>query len=341
MPWVIDPAVDPPRSLHLVRPFLLSENREKGKRIDFIGSIAFGDDVSNLNLQRLSHFLAVVESGSLGRAAKVVNLSQPALTKSIRKLESELGFTLFDRAGSLTLTSLGHEFLDRARHLVGQAGDLEREMILLRGGQIGTLKVVCGATMAETHLAPALATLVQRHPGLRIEARVGDFQELPALLRDRQIDIGIGEYSAVEHEPDLTILPLPPQEVVFVCRPGHPLDRPQGGPVTLAEFFHYPLVATGLPGWAVRWLRQHHPERAGTEGLSVTCNHFPLLKTIIARSDAVSGMPAGVARPEMEAGLLVPIRLESPPLVNRGGVIHLRDRSLSPAARLLVEALGI
>ena len=318
---------------------ILTEETEHEKGIEFIGCIAFGDAVSNLNLQRLSHFLAVVDSGSLGRASRVVKLSQPALTKSIRKLESELGFALFDRAGSLELTGLGREFLDRARHLVGQAGDLEREICLLRGGQIGTLKVACGATMAETHLAPALATLVQRHSGLRVEARVGDFRELPALLRSRQIDLGIGEYSAIELESDLKILPLPPQDVVFVCRPGHPLDRRPGRLVTLAEFFAYPLVATGLPDWAVRWLRQHHPEKAGSESLTVTCNHFPLLKTVIARTDAVSGMPEGVARPELEAGTLIRIRLESPPLVNQAGIIHLNDRTLSPAARLLMDVM--
>ena len=173
----------------------------------------------------------------------------------------------------------------------------------------------------------------------RVEARVGDFRELPAGLRSRQIDLGVGEYSAIELESDLKIFPLAPQEVVFVCRPGHPLDRRPGRLVTLAEFFAYPLVATGLPDWAVRWLRQHHPEKAGRESLTVTCNHFPLLKTVIARTDAVSGMPEGVARPELEAGTLIRIRLESPPLVNQAGIIHLNDRTLSPAARLLMEVM--
>lgn len=296
--------------------------------------------MSELNLQRLSHFVAVVKAGSLGKAAKAIHLTQPALSKSIQKLEEEMGFDLFDRlSGSLALTPLGQEFFLRVEKLRAGALDVQREMELLRGGQIGDLKIFCGATVSETVMAGALASLVSHHPGMRIDVQVGDLHEIPGLLRTRQIDLGIGEYTAFLEDADLATITLPPQPVVFVCRSGHPLMKKRRRRVAVADFFAFPVVATVLPQWAIQWLNENHPSRAGKEIVAVSCNHYSLLKSILSRTDAVSGVPEGVVRAELDAGTLVQIPLDAPPLVNLAGIIHLRDRSLSTAARLMVDAL--
>jgi DNA-binding transcriptional LysR family regulator len=292
-----------------------------------------------INLQRVSHFLLVVDHGSLGKAAAKSRLTQPALTKSIAKLEEELGTELFDRSASFRLNAFGRSFLPRARELVAQAFTIEREVDLLRGGRIGKLRVFCGPTVAETVIAPALSRLVDRNPDLRIEIEVGDFHRIPDLLRESRIDLGVGEISKFTADPDLAIAPLPPEEIVFVCRSGHPLVRHDGTPVALDDFFSYPLVATELPEWAVRWLEAHHPGKTARDVLTLSSNNYFILKSVLATTDGVSGLPAGVVRRELDAGLFSRLHLETPPLKNFAGVIHLKDRTLSAAARLFVDAL--
>ena len=293
-----------------------------------------------MNLQRMSHFLAVVEAGSMGRAAKMVSLTQPALSKSIQKLEDQLGFSLFDRmGGSLTLTPLGSEYRNRAYALATHALEMEREMEHLRAGRIGVIKVYCGATVAETEMPAALSRLVNNHPEVHVEVQVGDIKDMPDLLRSRQIDFGVGEYINVLDQADLATIPLKPQEIVFVCRSGHPLTESRRRRIATADFFSYPLVATGLPTWAAQWLREHHPDHSRKELLSVRCNHYPLLKSILLQSNAVSGVPEGVVRTELEAGTMVKLALDAPALVNRPGILHLRNRQLSPAAQNLIAVL--
>lgn len=288
----------------------------------------------------MSHFLAVVEAGSMGRAAKMVSLTQPALTKSIQKLEDQLGFALFDRiGGSLTLTPLGNDYRDRAYALASHALQMECEMQQLRAGKVGVIKVFCGATVAETEMPAVLSRLVNNHPEVHVEVQVGDIKAMPDLLRTRQIDFGVGEYTNLASQADLATIPLKTQEIVFVCRSGHPLLESRRRSIATADFFSYPLVATGLPGWAVQWLRENHPDQKGEELLTVRCNHYPLLKSILLESNAVSGIPEGVVRAELEAGSLVKLPLDAPALVNRPGIIHLRNRQLSPAAQNLIADL--
>lgn len=124
-----------------------------------------------------------------------------------------------------------------------------------------------------------------------------------------------------------------------MCRSGHPLAKKRRKFVPLEEFFSYPLVATFLPGWAVRWMRENHPEALDQDGLTISCNHFAVTRAVVTQSDAVTGIPEGVVRQDLEAGTLKRIPLDTPPLFNKAGVISLRERALSPPAEYLIEAL--
>lgn len=292
-----------------------------------------------LNLKRLAQFVMVADSVSLSAAARRIGMSQSALTQSIRTLEEEIGFELFDREHGFSLTAVGNDFLDRARELVARARVLEFDANLLRTGHAGSLNVLCGTTMAETLVPPALAQIARERPHFRVKLQVREIGDAPALLRSRQIDLAVIEYTLFEQEPDLRIVPLPPQEIVFVCRSGHPLAQKRRKFVPLEEFFSYPLVATFLPGWAVQWMRENHPEGLDQDGLTISCNHFAVLRAVVKQSDAVTGIPERVVRQDLEAGTLTRIRLDTPPLSNQAGVVFLRERALSPAAQYLVEAL--
>lgn len=295
--------------------------------------------MATFDLKRLRQFVAVTESKSLSSAAREMGISQSTLTQSIRALEDGLGFELFDREKGFSLTPLGGDFLPQVQALLQVADDTEHEADLLCSGEAGSLKMVCGTTMAETMIPPAMARIARERPGLRIDLQVGDVREVPSLLRKRLIDLAVVEYTLFEHEPDLKIIPLPDQEVVFVCRSGHPLTRKRRKLVSFDEFFSFPLVASFLPDWAVRWMQANHPGGLAKDGLTISCNHFTILRAIVAQSDAVTGIPEPVVRRELEEGTLVKIRLETPPLKNQAGVVFLRERRLSPSAEYLVKIL--
>lgn len=292
------------------------------------------------NLHRLSHFLAVSEAQSLSAAARRISVSQPALTKSIRKLEDELGFPLFDRGGAMELTPLGREFLPRARALVAQARDAEREMALLRGAESGEVKVACGPLLADILVGQSVARLLASHPKVRTTLEIRRFTELPGRLRDREIDLFAGDVSLLDDNPDFAIEPLPSLEIHFYARAGHPLAGIQRLPA--ARIRDFPLVGPPLPPWAVAWFSRH-TKRSSAEkappAFAMVSEHYTALKEAVASSDAISAAPKPALMDELASGRLALLDLDTPLMASRTGIVHLRQRSLSPAAEALIHAM--
>ena len=289
------------------------------------------------NLQRLAHFVAVADSASLSQAARLVNLSQPALTKSIRKLEEEVGAALFDRAARVELTPLGRQFLPLARQALTKVGDLERELDLLKGVQTGELKLACGPLQADVLVGPALARLLARHPGLKIHLHVGSFATLPALLRARELDFFTSDISWLQGQEDLEIAPFPPLEIYWFCRPGHPLAHQRK--IGLHQLFSFPLVGPDLSDWTEAWIRQNQPDKQSAFRPTLICSHYPALKAVVEGSDAISGATLPAVAADLASGRFVVLNVEAPVMVLRSGAVYLRDRTLSPAAAILIEEM--
>lgn len=293
------------------------------------------------NLNRLSHFLAVSEAQSLSAAARRIHVSQPALTKSIRKLEEELGFPLFDRDGAMELTPLGKEFLPRARALLADARDAEREMALLRGAESGEVKVACGPLLADILMGQSVARLLESHPKVRTTLEIRRFTELPGRLRDREIDLFAGDVSLLgDDTPDFAIEALPSLEIDFYARTGHPLAGIPRLPA--ARIRDFPLIGPPLPPWAVTWFSRHtrrSPVDPASPAFAMVSEHYTALKAAVASTDAISAAPRPALRDELAAGRLALLDVDAPPMVSRTGIVHLRQRSLSPAAMALIHAM--
>ena len=288
------------------------------------------------NVQKIGHFVAVAKAKSLSEAARQLGISQPALTTSIRRLESALGFDLFDREHGFHLTAMGVELLSRAESAFVHLRDLERELDLLRSGALGEIRIACGPTVADAFVGQAVGRLMKSRPEVKANVHVGPFEEMPKLLRERSIDFFIADYTLIERDADLEILPLAPMEILFFCRAGHPLaDREVG----LEEFFSYPHAGPGLPAWAKAWLEKYRPAHAAIKELHVQCSHHALLKSVVEHSDAISGATWPVIRAELDEGRLALIHLKAEKMHNQAGIVWLHGRPPSPAGKLLIEEL--
>lgn len=288
------------------------------------------------NIQKIGHFVAVAKAKSLSEAARQLGISQPALTTSIRKLEELIGFELFDRDHGFRLTVMGAELQSRAESAFVHLRDLERELVLLRSGAMGEIRTACGPTVADGFVGQAIGRLLKSNPEVTVKVHVGAFAGMPKLLRDRHIDFFVADYTLLEREADLEILPLAPQEILFFCRAGHPLA---GREVVPEEFFSYPHVGPGLPAWARAWLAEHRPPDAPAHELQVECSHHALLKSVVESSDALSGAPRQVIQAELDSGRFALVHLDAVKMHNQAGIVWLKGRPPSPAGELLVREL--
>lgn len=292
----------------------------------------------NYSLQQLRHLVAVAEAGSLGKAARLVHVSQPALTKSMRKLEEGVGLQLLDRDGPMRLSAVGREFLVRARRLLAESAGLSLEVTRLTRAASGHVAVGCGPLMPEAFVAPAVAGLIGRRQALTVTIDLGSWPDFAELLREGRLDFFVANITMLGDEPDLEIAAFFPEPLVWCARPGHPLAGRKAVPAE--EFLSYPIVGPVLPGWVDAWFQRQTGALTGKPfRLAVTCSHYPALKVLLHGGDCVSGAIRSVLSRDFQEGSLVPLDVELPPLTMQAGVVWLRHRTLSPAARALIEGI--
>jgi DNA-binding transcriptional LysR family regulator len=139
-------------------------------------------------------------------------------------------------------------------------------------------------------------------------------------------------------ESDLEIVAFPAESAVWCARPGHPLAGRQG--ISADEFFAYPFAGPALPGWVDTWFQRQSGARPEAPfRFAVTCSHYPSLKIILRETDCVSGAIQSILGQDFADGSLVPLDVTLPPLTMQAGLVWLRHRILSPAARALVASI--
>lgn len=152
-------------------------------------------------------FATVVEHNSLNKAAQVLDISQPALSKKISKLEEQLGIFLFMRVGrKLELTRLGriyYEYAVKMRHL---NNELLQEITDYKSTGKGSLTIGASLTTLQSTL-PELLTLYTEHsPDTEIKAVTGKTHEIVSLVKEKKVDVGL--IASVINHPELNCVPL-------------------------------------------------------------------------------------------------------------------------------------
>lgn len=285
-------------------------------------------------LRQIAHALAVHRFGSFRRAAIDQHLSQPALSRSIHTLEEALGVPLFDRdtKNEVTLTSFGEAFISRAQNLVIEADELEREMSLMKGLGLGRFSVAIGLYAGATSGKRAVAELLRLHPALKARVELPNWRNVERLVRNRAVDIGFCEVAHLQDSPDLVTENVGRHEVVFFCRPGHPLLSRAG--LTAAVLDEYPFAGVPIPfRLAALFPRNCNvDETTGDIYPPILVEDIPTNCEIVASTDAFgAAMPLHI-EDKLKAGSLALVPLRAPYAAVHYGFIHLASRSLPPAA---------
>ena len=283
--------------------------------------------------RRLRHFLAVFELGSIGQAADKLLLTQPALSKSLRGLEEELGVRLFDRTPvGVVATVFGEALAMHAKAIEAQLRSAEAAIGALRGTASGHVKVGIGPSVASA-LLPATTVALQRlHPGIELTVVEGLVDDLVPQLRRGQLDVAVGSWPKLA-DPDFSTEVILVDALAVFVRAGHPLAG--DGPHPLTTLLAWPWA---LPPATQKW-RQHFDAVFIEQGLSpprptVTSNSAGYLKALMRRGDHLSFLPAQLIDAEIDG--LVALDIDAPRLAPEI-CMTFRERALlrAPVAELV------
>ncbi|WP_036232781.1 LysR substrate-binding domain-containing protein [Marinobacterium litorale] len=295
--------------------------------------------VRRVKLQQLRTVMVVARNHSLASAANELGLSQPAVTKILHELESDLGMELFVRTSRGThATELGNTLAARASTVFAQLQKAAEEIHNIHEGLSG--HVVIGTLLAggANILPRAVARLRQRRPGVRVTIMEGTYDHLIPQLRQGALDLIVGRLPAYRYREGLEIESFYQEEIAFVARPDHPVFE-QAQP-SLADLRQWPWIMP-LPDTTLRqMLESVFHERnldlpvMACESLSVVTN-----RRLIIETDYIGTFPAQVVQPDIDAGLLS--RIDMRPAISFGpvGISWMKDSAFSQAAQELVTSL--
>lgn len=204
----------------------------------------------DFTLRDIDYFLAVAKAGRLAQAAQACDVTQPALTKAVRRLEATFGLQLFERnARGMRLTSAGLRFMDTAQALSAGYHDALRMAAEMQARQAGLLRIGVTDTTRANLVTPTLAPLLRQRPGLRVALRVGRSDQLGGAVRDGELDLAI--VPAYEGQPfDCERVKIGNDPLLPVVRAGHPLAlRPRP---SLADLVPHGWILSGPNAAAYR-----------------------------------------------------------------------------------------
>ena len=281
--------------------------------------------------RRLRYFLAVVDEGSVTRAARHLRVAQPSLSQALRAFERELDVQLFHRVGrGLRLSPAGEALVGPAR-LVLRAMDEARSAVSgVAQLRTGTLEIAALGTLAVDPMATLIGRFRERHPGVRVRVLEPESADaVSALVRDGSCEIGATHLPSVDGQ--LIAHPLGEQELLFVCPP-HTSSR-QAGPMGARELAHTALVLSP-PGTSTRMLLEQALASMGITPLIAveTAAREAIVPLVLAGAGAAL-LPAPLAHEAHRRGAI--IRHARPAIRRTVGLVH-RPGALSAAAKALL-----
>lgn len=190
-----------------------------------------------MNLYQIRYFLAIAETNSFTKAAERLFVSQPSLSSGIKKLEKELGVTLFERGGRrVLLTSEGQIFLEKAQNILKE---YQSAIEILRGFEnrpilkLGTLHTIRGYDLARL-----IGAYRQEHPNVTIELYNSHLEKLQDWLEQGKIDLAIT--TSKQSEDPKTFQQLFQQKLLLGVPPNHPFT--QRSRIDLADLDGVPFI---------------------------------------------------------------------------------------------------
>ncbi len=199
-----------------------------------------------MELRQLRHFQEIVRCASFGQAADRLNITQPALSKSMRNLEASLGVQLLERHPSgVTPTEYGRVFLDYAALVTSELERAVDELESLKGRGRGIVRVGAGTTLMKYLLPQAVRRFMAQDDANSVHLRQGLKDDLLAQLRRGDIDVMVGSVNPDAADEDLRQELVLEDRISVVCDAAHPLAAPRAttpGPLGLAALAAYQWV---------------------------------------------------------------------------------------------------
>ncbi|WEF26215.1 LysR substrate-binding domain-containing protein [Klebsiella aerogenes] len=291
-----------------------------------------------IRLRHLHTFVAVAQQGTLGRAAETLNLSQPALSKTLNELEQLTGTRLFERGRlGAQLTLVGEQFLTHAVKVLDALNTAGQALNRKEGLHNDVVRIGALPTAALGILPTVIGQFHKQQKDITLQVATMNNTMLLAGLKSGDVDIGIGRMSDPELMSGLNYELLFLESLKLVVRPGHPLLQET---VTLSRVMEWPVVVS--PKGTIP--RQNAETLLQSQGCKIPPGCIETLSASLSRQltvdyDYVWFVPSGAVKDDLRRGLLTSLPVATEGAGEPIGILTRVDAPLSQGAQTLLSAL--
>jgi DNA-binding transcriptional LysR family regulator len=287
--------------------------------------------MKNVTLRQLRVLSAVARQASVTKAAAELHLTPPAVSMQLKELEIQVGMPLFDRDGrSLSLTTVGEYVLSYARRALAVIKDAQDAVARLRGLEGGVLTV--GIVSTAACFVPALlARFHAEHPGVDVRLRVGNREQLVALMQANEVDLGVMGRPPKEWATRAEPFAMHPH--VLVTAPDHPFTRQDSvaASALARENFIIRESGSGTRAALEEYWTEHH--LSPMVKMEVASNET--IKQAVMAGLGISLLSLHSIGLELRHGLIATPEVQGLPVMRRWHVVNNAAKLLSPAAEAL------
>jgi DNA-binding transcriptional LysR family regulator len=291
-----------------------------------------------LESRDLQYFAVVAEYGNLRRAAEDLGISQPALSKTLRRLEKSVGTKVVRRTPKgVELTAMGDALWGHARRLQLAMDDVQKEVADLNGGRAGLLRIGASFEAAEVLLPAACEILLRRSPDVITRITAGTNEALVPALRHGDLDLIISGIPAVT-DKDLAQEHLWEEEFVVCVAASHPLARRKRVTITDLAGERWALTAASTLAWQ-QFYRAFAANGLPPPRVVMEANFRSIRLQLIAQSGVLGSIPRWELQQSAHRPRLVAIPVKALAWTRQLGVRYRKDAYRSPVACRFVEIL--
>lgn len=240
-----------------------------------------------MTLTQLRHMNELAKTGSFIKSSENLFVTQPALSRSIKSLEDELGAKLFDRQGRhTTLTAFGEEILRRSEVLLDLAKDIKETHRNFKNGLSGQIRIGMGSGPGALVMTKLLQHIATHYPHLHIEVARGKTGMLIESLRARKLDALIINARSMKPSQDLKMEIIYETPGAFMVRKSHPLLKLKK--VTIDDIRKYPIASTALSEETEKTIIDRYGKDANLDNLvNIKCSEISSLVEVALYSNTI------------------------------------------------------
>ena len=288
-----------------------------------------------MDYRQLQLFLATAERLNLSHAAEAMNITQPGLSKSMHRLQKELGTKLYHRRGrGIELTESGRALLRHVKVIETQLSDARSEVLGIAGGKLGHARIGAGPSWLSRHLPESIARVMQQNPNIRFTVDTGFPDRLIGRLRIGELDVVVGALPDNRIDPDLRFMRLSSDVIRVVARKEHPLARKRER--SLADYAAQRWILPGRQELVRQRLQRCFMLANLAEPLlAVETDSLSLMLATLRMTDCLALTTTQILAQAQAQGI-VALDHEQLQFSREAGIVSRRHADVSPAVKLII-----